>query len=27
DPEGTGIVMTGMRQKLAEFYEKLPGRG
>ncbi len=27
DPEGTGIAATGMRQKLTEFYEKLPGRG
>lgn len=26
DPEGTGIAAVGMRQKLAEFYEKLPGR-
>lgn len=27
DPEGTGVVATGFRQKLADFYEKLPGRG
>jgi pyruvate dehydrogenase (quinone) len=27
DPERSGIAVRGFRQKLAEFYEALPGRG